>query len=199
VHADTGSLSTSPPTKSASDGFVYDPSTPTPTLGGGCCGLDVAFDQRPVESRKDVLVYSTAPLKNAVTIAGPVEAVLYVSSSARDTDFMVKVVDVYPDGRAINLTEDAFRVRFRDGYDKQVFMERGKVYKIDLNEMVSAIRFPAGHRIRLDVSSSNFPSYDRNLNTGGNNFDEKTWVVAQNAVHHDSQHQSHLVLPVIND
>ena len=199
VHADTGSLSTSPPTKSASDGFVYDPSTPTPTLGGGCCGLDVAFDQRPIEARKDVLVYSTAPLEKPVTIAGPLEAVLYVSSSARDTDFMVKVVDVYPDGRAINLTEDAFRVRFRDGYDKQVFMERGKVYKIDLNEMVSAIRFPAGHRIRLDVSSSNFPSYDRNLNTGGNNYDEKTWVVAQNAVHHDPQHQSHLVLPVITD
>jgi uncharacterized protein len=199
VHTDTGTLSTSAPKDSAKDSFVYDPSSPTPTLGGGCCGLGVALDQRPIESRKDVLVYSSAPLEKPVTIAGPVQAVLYVSSSARDTDFMVKLVDVYPDGRAINLTEDAFRVRFRDGYEKQVFMEPGKVYRIDLNEMVSAIRFPVGHRIRLDVSSSNFPSYDRNLNTGGNNYDETTWVVAENSVHHDPQHQSHLVLPVIGD
>jgi uncharacterized protein len=199
VHTDTGTLSTILPVRTDKDSFVYDPGDPTPSRGGGCCGLGVAFDQRPVEDRKDVLVYSTAPLEKPVTIAGPVEAVLYVSSSARDTDFMVKLVDVYPDGRAINLSEDAFRVRFREGYDKQVMMERGKIYRIDLTEMVSAIEFPAGHRIRLDVASSNFPSFDRNLNTGGNNFDETTWVVAENSVHHDPQHQSHLVLPVIID
>jgi uncharacterized protein len=199
VHKDTGILSTTRPAQAGKESFVYDPGDPTPSLGGGCCGLGVAFDQRPVEARKDVLVYSTPPLEKAVTIAGPVEAVLYVSSSARDTDYMVKLVDVYPDGRAINLSEDAFRVRFRGGYEKPVMMERGKVYRIDLTEMVSAIRFPAGHRIRLDIASSNFPSFDRNLNTGGNNFDESAWVIAENSVHHGPQHESRLVLPVIGD
>lgn len=199
LHKDTGILSTTRPHSTGKDSFVYDPADPTPSRGGGCCGLGVALDQRPVEARKDVLVYSTPPIEKPVTVAGPVEAVLYVSSSAKDTDYMVKLVDVYPDGRAINLSEDAFRVRFRDGYEKPVMMERGKVYRIDLTEMVSAIKFPAGHRIRLDIASSNFPSYDRNLNTGGNNFDETNWVVAENSVHHDPQHESHLVLPVIAD
>jgi putative CocE/NonD family hydrolase len=199
VYKDTGILSTTRPPQSGKDSFVYDPGDPTPSRGGGCCGLGVAFDQRPVEARKDVLVYSTPPLEKAITIAGPVQAVLYVSSSARDTDFMVKLVDVYPDGRPINLSEDAFRVRYREGYEKPLMMERGKVYRIDLTEMVSAISFPAGHRIRLDIASSNFPSFDRNLNTGGNNFDETTSVVAENTVHHGPQHESRLVLPVIDN
>jgi uncharacterized protein len=199
VHEHTGSLSTSPADHAAEDSFTYDPANPTPSQGGGCCGLQVARDQRPVEARQDVLVYSTEALKEPVTIAGPVEADLFVSSSARDTDFMVKLVDVYPDGKAINLTEDAFRVRYRDGYEKKVMMERGKVYEIKLTDMVAAIKFPVGHRIRLDIASSNFPTFDRNLNTGGNNFDETTWVVARNTVHHGPQERSHLVLPVIPD
>jgi len=196
---DAGALSTSPPHHPGQDSLTYDPGNPTPSLGGNCCSLDVAKDQRPVEARKDVLVYSTEPLKQPVTIAGPVEAVLYVSSSARDTDFMVKLDDVYPDGKAINLTEDAFRVRYREGYDKQVMMDRGKVYEIKLTDMVSAIKFPVGHRIRLDIASSNFPTFGRNLNTGGKNFDETKWVVARNTVHHDARHRSRLVLPVIPD
>ena len=198
-HWGIGALSTSPPDDAAENSYVYDPGNPTPSLGGNCCGLDVAMDQRPIEARRDVLVYSSEPLKEPLTIAGPVTAVLYVSSSARDTDFMVKLVDVYPDGKAINLTESAFRLRYRDGYDKQVMMERGKVYKIELTAMVAAIKFPVGHRIRLDVASSNFPTFDRNLNTGGNNFDETTWVIARNAVHHGPRQRSHLVLPVIPD
>jgi hypothetical protein len=198
-HGNAGTLSTSPPDHPAKDSFTYDPANPTPSLGGNCCSLDLAMDQRPVEARKDVLVYSTEPLKQPVTIAGPVAAVLYVSSSARDTDFMVKLVDVYPDGKAINLAEDAFRVRYREGYDKQVMMERGKVYEIKLTDMVSAIKFQVGHRIRLDIASSNFPTFGRNLNTGGKNFDETTWVVARNAVNDGPQYRSHLVLPVIPD
>ena len=196
---EAGILSSSPPSRSGKDSYIYDPGVPTPSLGGGCCGLDVAFDQRPVEARKDVLVYSTAPLDKPVTVAGPVEVVLYVSSSARDTDFMVKLVDVYPDGKAINLTEDAFRVRYREGFDKKVLMEAGKVYRINLTNMVAAIRFPKGHRIGLDVSSSNFPTFDRNLNTGGNNYDETAWVVAENSVHHGAEQLSHVVLPILPD
>jgi uncharacterized protein len=199
LHWNTGTLSTSPPDHAAEDSFIYDPGNPTPSLGGACCGPDVARDQRPIETRKDVLVYSTEPLKEPVTIAGPVTAVLYVSSSALDTDFMVKLVDVYPDGKAINLSQDAFRVRYRDGYDKQVMMERGNVYKIELRDMVSAIQFPVGHRIQLDIASSNFPDFERNLNTGGKNFDESEWVIARNTVHHGPQYRSHLVLPVVPD
>lgn len=199
LHWGTGALSTTPPDHAAENSYIYDPGNPTPSLGGNCCLTTVAMDQRPVEARKDVLVYTTEPLKQPVTIAGPVKAILYVSSSARDTDFMVKLVDVYPDGKAINLTEDAFRVRYREGYDKEVLMERGKVYEIKLTDMVSAIKFPAGHRIRLDIASSNFPTFDRNLNTGGKNFDESTWVVARNTVHYGPRYRSHLILPVIPD
>lgn len=199
LHSGAGELSTSPPDHTAENSYIYDPGNPTPSLGGNCCVINVAMDQRPVEARKDVLVYSSDALKQPVTIAGPVKVVLYVSSSARDTDFMVKLVDVYPDGKAINLTEDAFRVRYREAYDKEVMMEPGKVYEINLTDMVSAIKFPAGHRIRLDVASSNFPTFARNLNTGGKNFDEAKWIVARNTVHYGPRYRSHLVLPVIPD
>ena len=193
-----GALSTQPPSHNESDSYVYDPSVPVPSRGGvGCCGFGAAVDQRPVEARKDVLVYSTPPLEKPLTIAGPIDVVLYVSSSAKDTDFMVKLVDVYPDGKAINLSDDAFRVRYREGFDKKVLMQPGTVYKIKLSDMVTAIQFPKGHRIRLDVSSSNFPVFERNLNTGGNNYDETAWVVAQNSIHHGPQHPSYVLLPAL--
>jgi putative CocE/NonD family hydrolase len=192
----TGSLSMSRPARTQQDSYVYDPGSPTPSLGIGDMD-EGAYDQRPVEGRHDVLVYSTAPLDKPVTIAGPIETVLYVSSSAMDTDFMVRLVDVYPDGKAINLSEDAFRVRYRDGFNKKTLLERGKVYKITLPNMVTAVRFAKGHRIRLDISSSSFPLYERNLNTGGNNYDEASWVVADNTVHHGPAYPSHVVLPVL--
>jgi putative CocE/NonD family hydrolase len=195
---ETGVLSISSPNRNGKDSYVYDPAMPVPSRGGGHW-WGVALDQRPVEIRKDVLVYSTPPLEQPVTIAGPIEVVLYISSSAKDTDFMVKLVDVYPDGKAINLCEDAFRVRYREGFDRKLLMEPGEVYKITLPNMVTAIRFPAGHRIRLQVSSSNFPLSERNLNTGGNNFDETTWVVAENSVHDGPEYPSHILLPVLPD
>jgi predicted acyl esterase len=194
---DSGSLSTSAAIGPAPDNFTYDPGVPVPTRGGGCCSDDMAVDQRDIEVRSDVLVYSTPPLDQGVTIAGPIEVVLYVSSSARDTDFTVKLTDVYPDGTSINLNDDGFRVRYREGFDRKVLMESGKVYKITLGNMVTANHFPAGHRIRLQVSSSNFPNLERNLNTGGNNYDETQWVVAENSVHHSRDYPSHVLLPVI--
>jgi uncharacterized protein len=193
---EAGMLMTSAPGRERQDTYVYDPSAPTPSRGGDWA-RNAALDQRPIEVRHDVLVYSTPPLDGPVTIAGPVEVVLYVSSSAKDTDFMVKLVDVYPDGKSVNLSDDAFRVRYREGFDKKALMQSGKVYKITLSDMVTAVQFAQGHRIRLDISSSNFPFYDRNLNTGGNNFDETAWVVAENSVHHGPQHLSHVVLPVL--
>jgi uncharacterized protein len=196
---ETGLLSTRLPSHAAIDSYIYDPGTPVPSRGGICCGPAFALDQRPLELRKDVLVYSTPPLGKPVTIAGPIDVVLYVSSSAKDTDFMVKLIDVYPDGKAINLDDDAFRVRYREGFDKKVLMQPGNVYKITLSDMVTGIRFPKGHRIRLDISSSDFPNDDRNLNTGGNNYDETSWVVAKNSIHHGAQYPSHVVLPVLTE
>jgi uncharacterized protein len=157
----------------------------------------MALDQRPLESRRDVLTYTTPALTEDTTVAGPIEVVLYVSSSARDTDFIVKLVDVAPDGTAINLADDGFRVRYRESFERPVMMEQGQVYEIRLTNMVTGNRFAAGHRIRINVTSSAFPIYERNLNTGGNNFDETTWVVAENTVHHSEQYPSRVVLPII--
>jgi len=194
-----GALSNSPPTSEETDSYLYDPSMPVPSLGGNLEENSPARDQRPVEERKDVLLYSTPPLDKPVTIAGPIDVVLYVSSTAKDTDFMVKLIDVYPDGKAINLNDDAFRVRYREGFDKKVLMEPTGVYKITLSNMVTAVHFPKGHRIRLDISSSNFPEYERNLNTGGNNYDETNYVVASNSIHHSSRYPSHIVIPELPD
>jgi putative CocE/NonD family hydrolase len=193
---EAGALTTSPSNHEQEDTYVYDPASPTPSSGGDW-GHASALDQRQIEVRNDVLVYSTPPLDNPLTIAGPIDVVLYVSSSAKDTDFMVKLVDVYPDGKSINLSDDAFRVRYREGFDKKVLMQPGKVYKITLSDMVTAVKLASGHRIRLDISSSNFPFYERNLNTGGNNYDETKWVVAENSVHHGKQYPSYVVLPVL--
>jgi putative CocE/NonD family hydrolase len=196
---DSGVLSTQPAQGAAEDHYVYDPAVSVPSQGGGCCGDAMALDQRSVEMRSDVLVYSTPVLEHGVTVVGPIEVVLYVSSSAKDTDFMVKLVDVHPDGTAINLSDDGLRARYREGFDKKVLMEPGGVYRLTLGNMVTGNHFPAGHRIRLEVTSSNFPLFERNLNTGGNNYDETDWTVAENTIHHTREYPSHVVLPVIPD
>jgi putative CocE/NonD family hydrolase len=131
-------------------------------------------------------------------VSGPVELTLYVASDAKDTDFTVKLLDVYPDGRAYNLDETIQRVRWREGYDKPpVMMEKGKVYKVTFQPMTTSNWFDAGHRIRIEVSSSNFPRFDRNLNTGGRNYDETESVVARNVVHHSAQYPSSLTVSVV--
>jgi putative CocE/NonD family hydrolase len=190
-----GLLSMAASRDSGKESYFYDPGAPTPSLVNDY--PSPAPDLRPLEARADVLVYSTSQLNKPVTIAGPIEVVLYVSSSAKDTDFMVKLTDVYPDGKSIKLTDDAFRVRYRKGFDKKVLMQPGQVYEISLTNMATAIRFEKGHQIRLDISSSSFPWYERNLNTGGDNYDESTWVVAENSIHHGSRYPSHIVLPVL--
>jgi putative CocE/NonD family hydrolase len=199
----TGSLNTDPPKDEASDRFVYDPAAPVPTLGGPDWGashpdlLPGGTDQGPAEMRHDVLVYTTPPLENGLEVTGPLEAVLYVSSSARDTDFTGKLVDVYPDGTAYNVQEGILRARYREGFEKKVWMKEGEVYELRVDLKVTSNYFRPGHRIRLEVSSSNFPRFDRNLNTGGNNFDETEWVTTRNTVHHSSVYPSHLLLPII--
>lgn len=198
-----GVLVAAAPATDSPDKFDYDPMNPVPSYGGNVCctGNAVqggAFDQRKMEARPDILVYSTEPLTQGMEVSGPIEVTLYVSSDAKDTDFTVKLIDVLPDGTAYNLDETIQRVRYREGYDKPpVWMEAGKVYKVTLQPMTTSNYFDAGHRIRLEVSSSNFPRFDRNLNTGGKNYDETKGVVAHNAVHHSRQYPSEVKLTVV--
>jgi len=152
-----------------------------------------------MEARHDILVYTTDPLDIGTEVTGSIETTLYVSSDAKDTDFTIKLIDVYPDGTAYNLDETIQRVRYREGYDKEVFMEDGKVYKVDLTPMSTSNYFKEGHRIRVEISSSNFPRFARNLNTGGNNYDENEGVVANNKVHHSKQYPSQIRLPIIKN
>ena len=132
-------------------------------------------------------------------VSGFIEPILYVSSDVKDTDFTIKLIDVYPDGRAFNLDETIQRVRYRNGYDKEEFMESGKVYEVKLSPMSTSNYFAKGHRIRVEVSSSNFPRFARNLNTGGNNFDETESVVAHNTIHHSNKYPSQIKLPIVSD
>ena len=198
-----GALMPLPPAADAPDSFVYDPANPVVSHGGNvCCTGDAitpgAFDQRPVETRSDVLVYTSSPFKNGLELSGPIVPKLYVSSDAKDTDFTVKVLDVYPDGRAYNLDESIQRMRYRNGYDKPpAWMEPGRVYEVSLQPLTTSNYFAPGHRLRLEVSSSNFPRFDRNLNTGGHNYDEAGGVVARNVVHHSKQYPSQVTVTVV--
>ena len=151
-----------------------------------------------MEAREDILLYTSEPFKAATEVSGPITPTLYVSSDAKDTDFTVKVLDVYPDGRAYNLDESIQRMRYRNGYDKPLaWMQRGQVYKVTLQPLNTSNYFEAGHRLRIEVSSSNFPRFDRNLNTGGNNYDEATGVVAHNVIHHSAEYPSKITISVV--
>lgn len=198
-----GVLTTAAPNADTPDRFTYDPMNPVLSYGGNVCctGNAVqggALDQRRMEARADILVYTSEPFKEPIELSGPIEPTLYVSSDAKDTDFTVKVLDVYPDGRAYNLDESIQRMRYRDGYEgPEVWMEAGKTYKVTLQPLNTSNYFAAGHRLRIEVSSSNFPRFDRNLNTGGHNYNEATGVVAHNAVHHSRQYPSQITITVV--
>ena len=156
-----------------------------------------ARDRRSVERRDDVVVYTTEPLTNDVEVTGPVEAILYASSSAVDTDFAATLSDVYPDGRAVNICEGIRGARFRESLEHPTLIEPGKVYKYDISLWETSNVFKAGHRIRIDISSSNFPRYARNQNTG-NPFGMSAEIkIAHQTIYHSAQFPSHLVLPVI--
>jgi hypothetical protein len=202
LHGD-GVLTTAPPAADRPDSFTYDPANPVLSHGGNvCCTGNAitpgAFDQRRTEARNDVLVYTSEPFEEGVEITGPITPTLYVSSDAKDTDFTVKVLDVYPDGRAFNLDESIQRMRWREGYEgRPVWMERGRIYKVTLQPLNTSNHFEAGHRLRIEISSSNFPRFDRNLNTGGNNYDESDGVIAHNALHHSKQYPSQIAVTVV--
>ncbi len=196
-----GKLTEKAPTKDNPDLFTYDPMNAVPSYGGNVCctGNAVkggAFDQQQMETRNDILVYTSEVLEEGVEVSGFIESTLYVSSDAKDTDFTIKLIDVYPDGRAYNLDETIQRARYREGYDKEVFMKKDQIYKLEMTPMATSNYFAKGHRIRIEISSSNFPRFARNLNTGGNNFDESEGVVAKNKIHHSEKHPSQIRLPI---
>ncbi len=184
------------------DRFAYDPRNPVPTMGGAvCCNVKVfpwgPMDQRPVEKRRDVLVYDSRPLKDDLEVTGPIKVILHVSTSAPDTDFTAKLVDVFPSGHARNLTDGILRLRYRQSLEKPVVARPHEIYAIVIDAGVTSNVFRAGHRVRLEISSSNFPRFDRNANTGRPVADEKELRAALQSVYHDRRHPSHVLLPVI--
>jgi putative CocE/NonD family hydrolase len=198
----SGVLNTVRPAEEKADQYVYDPSDAVPTIGGPLCcqALPTGIgpqDQRPAEERHDVLVYTATPFARDTEVTGPVSLDLYVSSSAVDTDFTGKLVDVWPDGFAQNLTEGILRLRYRNSQEKPAPANPGETYRITVDLWATSNVFLAGHRLRLEVSSSNFPRFDRNMNTGEEQARATRMIKATNAVYHDKAHPSAVVLPVL--
>jgi uncharacterized protein len=200
--AGNGTLSTVAPAEEKADQYVYDPSDAVPTIGGPlCCGaLPTGIgpeDQRLAEARNDVLVYTTPAFAKDTEVTGPVSLDLYVSSSAVDTDFTGMLVDVWPNGFAQNLTSGILRLRYRNSQEKPELANPGETYHITVDLWATSNVFLAGHKLRLEVSSSNFPRFDRNLNTGEEQARATRMVKATNVVYHDKGHPSALVVPVV--
>jgi putative CocE/NonD family hydrolase len=197
-----GALSTQPPGAESPDHFLYNPNDPAPTVGGPlCCYAGAlqggAFDQSSVEHRADVLVYSTEPLAEDIEVTGPIVVTLFAASSALDTDFTAKLVDVGPCGMARNLTDGIIRARFRESQSEQKLLSPGKVTQFTIDLWNTANVFKAGHRIRLEISSSNFPRFDRNPNTGNELFTDSEMRPAMQTVMHDRAYPSHITLPIV--
>jgi putative CocE/NonD family hydrolase len=200
--AGDGVLNTQTPAAEAKDSFLYDPANPVPTIGGQLC-CDATHlapgprDQRPVEERSDVLIYTTPAFTAATEVTGPISLDLFASTSAKDTDFTAKLVDVWPDGFAQNLTEGILRLRYRESREKPDFAKPGEIYHLVLDMWATSNVFLPGHRLRLEVSSSNFPRFARNLNTGEVAASDTRITSATNTIYHDKEHPSALVLPIV--
>jgi uncharacterized protein len=199
----TGLLSTTRPTEEPIDTYVYNPADPVPTCGGATL---IAYelnegpaDQRAIEHRADVLCYTTPPLDNPQEVTGPVELIVYISADVPDTDITASLIDVHPDGRAELLTDGILRARYRTSYERAELMNPGEVYALRIDLWATSNVFLTGHRIRVDISSSNFPRYDRNSNTGGVIATERDTDMrpARVTIHHDANYPSRLVLPLI--
>lgn len=203
-----GRLATRPPSVEKPDRYTYDPNDPVPTLGGNHSvgpynpGLydfvkPGPYDQRPVESRPDLLTYTTEELTEDTEVTGPVVVTLHASSSARDTDFVARLCDVHPDGRSIQITEGVIRARFRDDvWGEPTLLEPGKAYEFTIDMQITSNVFRRGHRIRLHITSSNFPLWDRNLNTGHDPATDTEMRVAEQTIFHDPERASHVALPM---
>ena len=200
--AGDGSLSTDRPAEERPDHYLYDPFHPVPTNGGQLCCYPSklapgAFDQSDVERRMDVLVFVTKPLETDTEVTGPVTLKLWAATTAVDTDFTGKLVDVYPDGYVRNLTDGIIRARYRYSTEKPERLTPGEVVEYSIDLWSTSNLFKAGHRIGLEVASSNFPRFDRNLNTGGDLGQEAEMRPAIQTIFHDAEHSSRLILPII--
>jgi putative CocE/NonD family hydrolase len=199
-----GVLSAEEPNSQTFDAYLYNPRRPVPTHGGyqlpGPSGPAGPTDQSVNERRDDVLCYTTSPLDRPLEVTGPISLVLHVSSSAPDTDFIAKLIDVDPDGRALFLTEGALRARYRNSVTRQELLTPGEIYQIELDMFATSNVFLPGHRLRLEITSSNFPRFDRNTNTGGKIAyeTEDDFVCAINQIHHGRDRLSRLILPIID-
>ena len=208
LHSDSskdGWLDTETPGDEPPSRYVYDPDDPVPTLGGNHSSPDIpgiirvgTVDQRPDESRQDVLVFTSSPVQEDTEVTGPITIKLYAASSARDTDFIARLIDVYSDGTAYNLTEGIIRARFRESiWEPPKLLEPGKIYEYTIDLLPTSNVFRKGHSIRVHVTSSDFPLYDRNPNTGNEQFMDAEMQIADQAIFHDAERPSHIVLPVI--
>ena len=193
-----GTLSTTPPMDEQVDQFIYDPNMPVPTLGGNTLIIPYGvMDHRTLEEREDILVYSTPPLDKTIEITGPITVTLFAASTAKDTDFTAKLVDLRPDGYAQNLQDGIIRARFRTSAAEPSFITPGKVYCFEIDLWSTSHVVQVGHSIRLEISSSNFPRFDRNPNTGAALGVNSNMVEAQQTVYHSSNFPSHITLPII--
>jgi putative CocE/NonD family hydrolase len=200
-----GTLSTTHSGGAATDSFTYDPASPVPTLGGNlldCLGCNSVswgpVNQVTAEMRNDVLVYTTPVLTGAVEVTGPIAMKLFAATSAKDTDWTAKLVDVHPDGYAQNIQDGIIRARYRQGKEAPVsLLDPGKVYEYDIDLWATSHTFLPGHRIRVEISSSNFPRFDRNLNTGEDPMAGTRMEKAQQTIYHSAQYPSHILLPII--
>lgn len=194
-----GLLGIAPPAVEKPDTYTYDPDNPVPTVGGTSIYAHMKagpYDQKHVEKRQDVLVYSTPPLEADLEVTGHVKVVLYASSSAVDTDFTAQLADVRPDGASINIKAAVVRARYRDSLQRPSLLVKGKVYRYEIVLGAVSNLFKKGHRVRLQVSSSNFPEFGRNLNTGEEIAGATRMIKANQAVYHDREHLSQIILPV---
>jgi putative CocE/NonD family hydrolase len=198
-----GTLNTSIPDSETADHYAYDPAHPVTTRGGALLMSPEfpsgVYDQRPTENREDVLVYSTPALEQDVEVTGPISVHLWAVSSAPDTDFVARLVDVHPDGYAQNLTDGIIRARYRNFArgEQPSLIEPGKAYEYEIDLWATSNVFKKGHRIRLDITSSNFPRWDRNPNTGHEFGADAEMAIANQTILHDAEHPSYMVLPIV--
>jgi putative CocE/NonD family hydrolase len=183
-----------------SKSYQYDPANPVPTVGGAELGADIGpKDQRKVESRDDVLLFSTDVLAEPIEVTGRISAKLYVSSNCPDTDFTVKLTDVYPDGRSMLVTDGILRARFRESFEEERLLEPGKVYEVTVDLWSTSLVFNKGHKIRVAVSSSNAPRFDPNPNTGHAFRADKDIRVATNTIYFSEKYPSRVLLPIYKE
>jgi len=183
----------------ASSTYIFDPADPVPTRGGANLTIDAGpYDQSSLESREDVLLFSTAPLEQSLEVTGDLKVILYVSSDVPDTDFTAKLTDVYPDGRSMLIADGIIRACYRNSLSRPELMTPGTIYRLEIDLWATSIIINTGHRIRLAISSSNSPRFDVNPNTGGDTFDKDTKVKATNTIYYNSTYPSHILLPVVS-